>query len=96
MLSSTGVVTVNPQIPVMLDDGFKGAGYWAANFTQDKNIVFDLYYYCFNGRPTGSNNVTAMICADAKRPPVDKFPCPRASGRWRRSITTRPPRAGPY
>ncbi|KAK8065457.1 hypothetical protein PG997_012204 [Apiospora hydei] len=60
------VAAVNPRIPVMLNDGFKGPGYWAGNFTQDQNIVFDVHYYYFNGRPAGSNNVTEMICGDAQ------------------------------
>lgn len=66
---------VKSQITAMLDDGFKGGGYWVANFTRDKYIVFDLHY-CnyFNGRPAGSTNVTEMICADAKRSRVGKFP----------------------
>ncbi|KAK8058197.1 glucan 1-3-beta-glucosidase precursor [Apiospora phragmitis] len=60
------VAAVNPQIPVMLNDGFKGPAYFAGNFTADQNIVFDVHYYYFNGRPAGSNNVTEMICADAR------------------------------
>lgn len=75
------VAAVNPRIPVMLNDGFKGAGYWAANFTQDKNIVFDVHYYYFNGRPAGSNNVTEMICGDARAQPADG-PFPIFTGEW--------------
>ncbi|KAK7967636.1 glycoside hydrolase [Apiospora aurea] len=73
------VAAVNPQTPVMLNDGFKGPGYWAGNFTPDQNIVFDVHYYYFNGRPAGPNNVTEMICADAQaagggQPDDHKFP----------------------
>ncbi|KAK8031595.1 hypothetical protein PG990_001329 [Apiospora arundinis] len=78
------VAAVNSRIPVMLNDGFKGPAYWAANFTADKNIVFDVHYYYFNGRPAGSNNVTSMICDDARRstalPDDNKFPV--FTGEW--------------
>lgn len=30
----------------MLDDSFRGAGNRAGDFTPDKNIIFDLRYYC--------------------------------------------------
>ncbi|KAK8035483.1 hypothetical protein PG993_010478 [Apiospora rasikravindrae] len=79
------VAAVNPRIPVMLNDGFKGPGYWAGNFTQDRNIVFDVHYYYFNGRPAGSNNVTEMICGDARaaatgQPENNTFPV--FTGEW--------------
>ncbi|KAK8135988.1 glucan 1-3-beta-glucosidase precursor [Apiospora sp. TS-2023a] len=71
------VAAVNPQIPVMLNDAFKGPGFWMNNFTADQNIVFDVHQYYFNGRPAGSNNVTEMLCADARSATAeigDKFP----------------------
>lgn len=74
---------VNPQNPVMLNDGFKGPEYWAGSFAADQNIVFDVHYYYFNGRPAVSNNVTEMICADARSATAeigDKFPV--FTGEW--------------
>ncbi|KAK7934736.1 glycoside hydrolase superfamily [Apiospora marii] len=74
---------VNPQIPVMLDDDFKGPEYWADSFAAGQNLVFDVHYYYFSGRPAGSNNITEMICADARRATAqlgDRFPV--FTGEW--------------
>ncbi|KAK4032250.1 glycoside hydrolase superfamily [Parachaetomium inaequale] len=60
------VQRVNPNIPVMLQGGFKGAAYWSSHFDEDARIVFDLHNYYFAGRPTTSDNVPQFICDDAK------------------------------
>ncbi|VUC30681.1 unnamed protein product [Clonostachys rosea] len=60
------VASANPSIPVMLQGSFKSIDYWSANFTGDKNIVFDAHYYYFIGNPVGSSNITGFICKNAK------------------------------
>ncbi|XPS93113.1 hypothetical protein M3J09_002484 [Ascochyta lentis] len=65
---------VNCKIPVMLQGSFKGEPFWSGNFSASANIVFDVHNYYF-GRPSDSNNVTSLICADAKTLAGDgKFP----------------------
>ncbi|KAJ4311486.1 hypothetical protein N0V94_007927 [Neodidymelliopsis sp. IMI 364377] len=65
---------VNCKIPVMLQGSFKGEPFWSGNFDPSTNIVFDVHNYYF-GRPSDSNNVTSLICADAKTLAGDgKFP----------------------
>ncbi|KAI1864096.1 uncharacterized protein JN550_009116 [Neoarthrinium moseri] len=75
------VEAANPNIPVMLQGAFKTVDYWSANFTEGKNIVFDMHYYYFAGRPVGSSNVTDFICNDAKEAQGSgKFPV--YTGEW--------------
>ena len=69
------VEAVNPNIPTMFQGSWLSEEYWAANFTGTENLVFDAHNYYFAGPPTDSDNVTANICADAKRVAGDgKFP----------------------
>lgn len=68
------VNAVNRKIPVMLQGSFKGEPYWAPFFQKSENIIFDAHNYYF-ARPVDSNNVTSLLCADAKRLAGDgKFP----------------------
>lgn len=58
----------------MLQGSFKGEPFWSPSFAADANIVFDVHNYYF-GRPSDSDNVTALLCADAKALAGDgKFP----------------------
>ena len=68
------VEAVNRKIPVMLQGSFKGEPFWSGKFNKSDNIVFDVHNYYF-GRPSDSNNVTSLLCADAKTLAGDgKFP----------------------
>ncbi|KAJ8116506.1 hypothetical protein OPT61_g2087 [Boeremia exigua] len=68
------VTAVNCKIPVMLQGSFKGEPFWSPSFDKSENIVFDVHNYYF-GRPSDSDNVTSLLCADAKRIAGDgKFP----------------------
>jgi aryl-phospho-beta-D-glucosidase BglC (GH1 family) len=60
------VQRVNPNIPVMVQGGFKGAAYWSPHFEDNARIVFDVHNYYFAGRPTTSDNIPQFICDDAK------------------------------
>ncbi|KAH6642272.1 glycoside hydrolase superfamily [Boeremia exigua] len=65
---------VNCKIPVMLQGSFKGEPFWSPSFDKSDNIVFDVHNYYF-GRLSDSDNVTSLLCADAKRLAGDgKFP----------------------
>ncbi|TIA64730.1 endo-beta-1,3-glucanase [Aureobasidium pullulans] len=66
---------VNKQIPVMLQDGFKGEKYFSQFFDKKENLVFDIHSYYFAGRGVSSANVTAFECTDAKDAAGDgRFP----------------------
>jgi aryl-phospho-beta-D-glucosidase BglC (GH1 family) len=69
------VQRVNRQIPVMLQDAFKGEEYWSSQFDKTTPLVFDVHNYYFAGRPTTSDNVPQFLCTDAKNSVGDgKFP----------------------
>jgi aryl-phospho-beta-D-glucosidase BglC (GH1 family) len=69
------VQRTNPNIPVMLQGGFKGEEFWSPHFDKTTPIVFDVHNYYFAGRPTTSDNVSQFICTDAKSSVGDgKFP----------------------
>ncbi|KAF2026412.1 glycoside hydrolase [Setomelanomma holmii] len=61
--------SVNAKIPLLLQVSFKGAAYWssrlAAKYAGSK-IALDVHQYYFAGRPSDSNNVSSLICSDAK------------------------------
>lgn len=69
------VAAVNPKIPVMLSDGFKGTEAFSGSFAASTNLVFDIHNYYFAGRSVSSANETVAICSDAKASVGDgKFP----------------------
>lgn len=69
------VQAANPEIPTMFQGSFKGEAYWSPSFPVSTNLVFDVHNYYFAGRPTDSNNVSSVICSDAKASVGDgKFP----------------------
>lgn len=75
------VKKVNPNIPVMLQGGFKGEAFWSPYFADTENIVFDLHHYYFAGRPTTSANIPEWICIDAQGSVGDgRFPI--FTGEW--------------
>jgi hypothetical protein len=69
------VQAINPNIPVMFQDGFRGEAHYSASFSASDNLVFDILNYYFAGRPVNSDNATTYICSDVKATPGDgKFP----------------------
>ncbi|KAF7557943.1 hypothetical protein G7Z17_g306 [Cylindrodendrum hubeiense] len=81
------VQAVNPQIPIMLQGGFKGEEFWSPQFAKETKIVFDLHHYFFAGRPATSDNIPQFICADAQSSAGDgKFPI--FVGEWSIQSTT--------
>ncbi|KAH7131698.1 glycoside hydrolase superfamily [Dactylonectria estremocensis] len=81
------VQAANPNIPIMLQGGFKGEEFWSPKFPAGTKLVFDLHHYYFAGRPTTSNNIPEFICLDAKSSAGDgKFPI--FVGEWAIQATT--------
>ncbi|RAH42502.1 putative glucan 1,3-beta-glucosidase precursor [Aspergillus brunneoviolaceus CBS 621.78] len=69
------VAAVNPSIPVMLQDSFKGERFWSGNFSTDANIVFDSHNYWFDDTNATSVTLAKDICTRAKSVAGDgKFP----------------------
>lgn len=61
------VETVNPSIPVMLQDSFRGESFWAPQIPRSANVVIDSHYYYFAGRDLNLKKVPAVMVEDAKR-----------------------------
>lgn len=59
------VDAVDKRIPVMLQDCFKGAAFWAPLFDASRNLVFDSHVYYFAASGTYSKWVVPAICGQA-------------------------------
>ena len=59
------VAKVDKRIPVMLQDCFKGAGYWAPLFNSAANLVMDSHVYYFAAAGTYSQYVLPAVCGQA-------------------------------
>jgi glucan 1,3-beta-glucosidase len=59
------IAKVDKRIPMMIQDCFMGASYWAPFFDASKNIVFDSHVYYFAAAGTYSNYVNPAVCGQA-------------------------------
>ncbi|KAI1843442.1 hypothetical protein JX265_013324 [Neoarthrinium moseri] len=59
------VEAVDKRIPVMLQDNFKGASFWAPLFDSSHNLVIDSHVYYFAAAGTYSKYVSYAICGQA-------------------------------
>ncbi|KAH7386035.1 putative glucan 1,3-beta-glucosidase precursor [Pyrenochaeta sp. MPI-SDFR-AT-0127] len=59
------VESINPNIPIMVQDSFKGEKFWALRLPESANIVIDVHIYYFAGRNCDSNAVIPIIIQDA-------------------------------
>lgn len=59
------VEAVDKRIPVMLQDCFKGASFWAPLFDTSRNLVFDSHVYYFAAAGTYSAYVNPAVCGQA-------------------------------
>ncbi|KAH9905490.1 glycoside hydrolase superfamily [Xylariomycetidae sp. FL2044] len=60
------VAAVDSRIPVMLQDNFKGASYWAPFFNSTQNLVIDSHVYYFAAAGTYSQWVNPAVCGQAQ------------------------------
>ncbi|KAG4434416.1 hypothetical protein IFR05_010112 [Cadophora sp. M221] len=60
------VEAVNSNIPVMLQDSFKGEAFWAPQPPRSSNTVIDSHYYYFAGRKLDLEKVPETMVGDAK------------------------------
>ncbi|KAH7319366.1 glycoside hydrolase superfamily [Rhexocercosporidium sp. MPI-PUGE-AT-0058] len=61
------VEAVNPNIPVMLQDSFRGEAFWELHIPRSANVVIDTHAYYFAGRDLDLEKVPVIIVEDAKR-----------------------------
>jgi hypothetical protein len=55
---------VNPKIPLMFQDSFKGEAFWAPHFDASANLVFDTHMYYFGTRYMTSDALAlpSLVC----------------------------------
>ncbi|KAK5745895.1 hypothetical protein LTR17_001024 [Elasticomyces elasticus] len=59
------IAKVDQRIPMMIQDNFKGAGFWAPFYQSTDNIVFDSHVYYFAAAGTYSQYVNPAVCGQA-------------------------------
>lgn len=59
------IAKVDSRIPMMIQDCFKGASFWAPYYTAGSNIVFDSHVYYFAAAGTYSAYVNPAVCGQA-------------------------------
>jgi hypothetical protein len=60
------VEAVNPHIPIMVQDSFKGEAFWASRLPAAANIVIDVHVYYFAGRRCDPDSVLLTMPKDAR------------------------------
>lgn len=59
------IAKVDKRIPLMLQDNFKGASFWAPFYDAGANLVFDSHVYYFAAAGTYSGYVNPAVCGQA-------------------------------
>lgn len=59
------VTAVEPRIPIMLQDSWKGEAFWAPYFPNDTNLVIDTHIYYNWIAASFSSNVSTLVCQRA-------------------------------
>jgi glucan 1,3-beta-glucosidase len=59
------IAKVDKRIPLMLQDNFKGASYWAPFYNSATNLVIDSHVYYFAAAGTYSGYVNPAVCGQA-------------------------------
>ena len=60
------IAKVDRRIPMMIQDCFKGASYWAPFYDASQNIVFDSHVYYFAAAGTYAGYVNPAVCGQAQ------------------------------
>lgn len=72
---------INKNIPIMLQDSFKGEEFWSSRLPETANIVIDVHIYYFAGRQCDSATVLPLIEEDGRTTnKTQKFPV--VIGEW--------------
>ncbi|KAK8074822.1 glycoside hydrolase [Apiospora hydei] len=75
------VEAVDPRIPVMLQDSFQGAAFWAQRFEPRRNLVMDVHVYYFAVPDAFANYLVPKICTQSRVVSADKK-FPTFIGEW--------------
>jgi glucan 1,3-beta-glucosidase len=59
------IAKVDKRIPMMIQDCFMGASYWAPFYDSSANIVFDSYVYYFAAAGAYSQYINLAVCGQA-------------------------------
>ncbi|KAI9662862.1 MAG: hypothetical protein M1821_007909 [Bathelium mastoideum] len=76
------IAKVDKRIPLMLQDCFKGASYWAPFYSQGTNLVFDSHVYYFAAAGTYSEYVLPAVCGQAAYLQTSETTFPTFVGEW--------------
>ena len=76
------VTAVDARIPVMLQDCFKGASFWAPLFDASANLVFDSHVYYFAAAGTYSEYVLPAVCGQTAYIADSETKFPTFVGEW--------------
>lgn len=76
------VSAVDGRVPVMLQDCFKGAGFWAPLFDESRNLVIDSHVYYFAAAGTYSQWVLPAVCGQAQYLANLQHTFPTFVGEW--------------
>ncbi|KAK7914697.1 glycoside hydrolase [Apiospora marii] len=75
------VDAVDPRIPVMLQDSFQGAAFWAPQFAPRPNLVMDVHVYYFAVPDAFARYLAPKICSQSRVVAADKK-FPTFIGEW--------------
>ena len=75
------VEAANPNIPLMVQDSFRGEAFWAPKLPPSANLIIDIHAYYFAGRGCSSDTVPSHILEDATRA-VGSHTFPVVIGEW--------------
>ena len=73
---------VDRRVPLMIQDCFKGASFWAPLFDPSQNIVFDSHVYYFAAAGTYSEYVLPAVCGQAAYLASSETTFPTFVGEW--------------
>ncbi|KAK5110127.1 hypothetical protein LTR62_006261 [Meristemomyces frigidus] len=76
------IALVDKRIPLMLQDCFQGASYWAPFYAAGTNIVFDSHVYYFAAAGTYSEYVLPAVCGQAAYIQESETKFPTFIGEW--------------
>jgi len=76
------IEAVDTRIPLMLQDCFKGASYWAPLFNSTKNLVMDSHVYYFAAAGSYSEYLLPTVCGQAQYLASSETTFPTFVGEW--------------
>lgn len=82
------IAKVDKRIPLMLQDSFKGAAFWAPSYKAGTNLVMDVHVYYFAAAGTYSTYVLPAICGQAQYLKSNETKFPTFVGEWSLQVSS--------